>query len=69
MNTIHAFRVTYPKGWKNGYKKELLGTTTAPAEASVEECCEICRHAFPEATSLNVSDEQHPAGWMAGSVW
>lgn len=69
MNTITAFLVTYPKGWKNGYKKETLGTTTAPAEASVEECCEICRREFPQANSLRVSDEQHPAGWMAGSVF
>lgn len=69
MNTIAAYIVSYPRGRRNGYEKEYLGEVEAPAEASSEDCFAIGREAFPRATHLSVSDEEHPCGWVSGSVW
>lgn len=74
MNTITAFRISYPrapKGWKGDgfyYEKETLGTVTASDDASAEDCAQIARDAFPEANQFKVTDESHPCGWLSGSL-
>lgn len=74
MNTVILSSVTYSPAPENFrgvyYKKKTVGQFEAKGETLEEIEGEIYarRSEFPPANWFLVTDEQHPAGWVSGTV-